>query len=328
MRRLQRGILRQATEGEPVKLDDAVIAAAKGHRSYGTSRVRTSWPVKGDVAAEVETPRTRLSAGRFVFRWGGRRDGCVWSGNFRPRRTHADHCVVSHRNRGSVPRNTMERGSPMTGFSASPFEYNDEDRLGAFALSSEILHNGLRPGASRAANRSSLALDSTPGTDVYHDGMENLHRILKPSGWRLVRVDAQPRLVHPDGIVSFTISSGINVGKANMRTPRTRKKGPATRNSLAASNFPLTLFDDVNEAARLVEAAKGAPFYFLLCERATQHGNGLILEFSEPKGMTKGGSVNQWGNRIGVPFLELEGDLSAFDRPDDDDAIDVPIVPR
>lgn len=56
MRRLQRGILRRASEGEPVKLDDAVIAAAKGRRSYVTSRVRTSWPAKGDVAAEVETP--------------------------------------------------------------------------------------------------------------------------------------------------------------------------------------------------------------------------------------------------------------------------------
>jgi len=84
VRRLQRGILRRASEGEPVKLDDAVIAAAKGRRSYVTSRVRTSWPAKGDVAAEVETPRTRLSAGRYVFRWGGRRDGCVWGGNFRP----------------------------------------------------------------------------------------------------------------------------------------------------------------------------------------------------------------------------------------------------
>lgn len=212
---------------------------------------------------------------------------------------------------------------------SAPYESDDERRLNAIDLSTEILHNGLRPGASRAANRSPLALDSSPGSDVYHDGIENLHRLLKPSGWRLLPVDQQPRLVHPDGIVSFTISSGINVGKMNMRTPRTRKKGPATRNSLAVPNFSPGLFDDVDAAlaARLAEAAKKAPFYFLLWERAT-HDSGLVLEFSEPAGMTDGGSVNAWDDRIGVPFLALEGDLSVFDDPDDGDEIDVPVDPR
>jgi hypothetical protein len=218
----------------------------------------------------------------------------------------------------------------MTTTTASPFDSNDENQLSAFDLSSEIFHNGLRSGASRAANRSPLALDSTPGTDIYHDGMENLHRILKPLGWRLVMLDQQPRLVHPDGIVSFTISSGINVGKTNMRTPRTRKKGPATRNSLAAPDLSPSLFEDADSelAAQLVAAAKKAPFYFLLCERVTRGGNGLVLEFSEPAGMTKGGSVNEWGNRISVPFLDLAGDLSVFDEPDDGDGIDVPVEPR
>jgi len=213
---------------------------------------------------------------------------------------------------------------------AAPFESDDELRLKALDLSNEILHNGLRPGASRAANRSPLALDSSPGTDVFHDGMENLHRILKPSGWRLLPVDQQSRLVHPDGIVSFTISSGINVGKTNMRTPRTRKKGPATRNSLAVPDFSPGLFEDIDAelATRLAKAAKKAPFYFLLCERVTHGSSGLVLEFSEPAGMTEGGSVNAWGDRIGVPFLTLEGDLSVFDDPDDGDEFDVPVAPR
>lgn len=218
----------------------------------------------------------------------------------------------------------------MTVTTASPFESDDESRLSAFDLSSEIFHNGLRPGSSRAANRSPLALDSSPGTDIYHDGMENLHQILKHRGWSLVLVDQQPRLLHPDGIVSFTISSGINVGKMNMRTPRTRKKGPATRNSLAVPDLSPGLFEDVDAelAARLAEAAKKAPFYFLLCERVTHGSNGLILEFSEPAGMTNGGSVNQWDDRISVPFLALEGDLSVFDDPDDGDTIDVPVKRR
>jgi len=213
---------------------------------------------------------------------------------------------------------------------AAPSESNDEERLNAFGLSSEVFHDGMRPGASRAANRSTLALDSAPGTDVYHDGMENLHRILKPRGWRIVVLEQQPRLVHPDGILSFTISSAINVGKATMRTPRTRKKGPATRSSLEAPDLGPGLFDDLDDkvAARLVEASKKAPFYFLLCERVTRGDCGLLLEFSEPAGMTKGGSVNRWGDRIAVSFLDLNGDLSVFDNPDGGDAIDVPVEPR
>lgn len=210
--------------------------------------------------------------------------------------------------------------------SLTPSESSDEERLAVFGLSSQIFHDGLRTGTSRAANRSTLALTTSAGTDVYHDGMEDLHRILKPLGWTLIHVEGQPRLRHPDGVVSFTISSGINVGKANARVPRTRKKGKATRSSLAAPELPAGLFDDPQ--AKIAQAAKGAPFYFLLCERVTDGGSGLILEFAQPAIMTSGGSVNDWKDRITVPFLALEGDLSVFDQPDDDNGIDVPIEPR
>ena len=218
----------------------------------------------------------------------------------------------------------------MSIIAASPFESNDERRLNEFNLSTEIFHNGLRPGASRAANRTALALASSPGTDIYHDGMEQLAQILYPARWRLVLVDRQPRLLHPDRAMSFTISSGINVGKANMRTPRTNKKGQATRSSLAAPEFERGLFKDLDAelAAELTAAAEKAPFYFLLCERALVGGSGLILEFLRPAGMTRGGSVNEWSERIGVDFLDIEGDLSVFDNSDDGDSLDVPVEPR
>lgn len=213
----------------------------------------------------------------------------------------------------------------------SPSESGDEHRLVAFGLSSVTFHDGLRRGASRAGNRSTLALESSAGTDIYHDGMEDLHRLLKPSGWRLLPIDGQPRLVHPEGKLTFTVSSGINVGGANMRTPRTRKKGSATRNSLAAPEVSPGLFGDTDGeiALQLVKAAENAPFYFLLCERVTRGSNGLMLEFSEPAGMTDGGSVNRWGDRIGVAYLSIEGDAETFDAPDNgDDEFDVPVEPR
>jgi hypothetical protein len=213
---------------------------------------------------------------------------------------------------------------------ATSIEPEDERRLEALGLSTEIFHDGLRGGASRAANRSELALESSGGTDIYHDGMEGLHLVLAPAGWRQIPVDQQPRLVHPEGIVSFAISSGVNVGKANMRRPRTGRKGPATRKSLATLEVMAGLFDDVDAelAAKLAAAAQQAPFYFLLCERPKIGGNGLIMEFSQPAGMTEGGSVNLWADRIPVTYLDLEGDLSVFRRPDAGDEYIVSVEPR
>jgi hypothetical protein len=212
---------------------------------------------------------------------------------------------------------------------AFPLE-SDEERLHAFGLSTEIFHDALRAATSRAASRSALALKSSAGRDIYDDGMEGLHQLLQPHGWKLLPVNRQPRLVHPEGTLSFAISSAINVGKARGLVPRTRKKGPATRGSLVAMpDLTPSLFADLDaEVAARLEAAERAPLYFLLCERITVGGNGLSLEFSQPAGMTEGGIVNTWRDRIEVRDLMLEGDLSVFDQPDEPDEFDVPVEPR
>jgi hypothetical protein len=221
----------------------------------------------------------------------------------------------------------------MTTAAPSPFGPSHEERLEAFDLSTPIIHDGIRPGGSRAANRSSLALKSAPGTDIYQDGMENFHKLLRTAGWKLVYVDGQPRLLHPEGKVAFAISSAKNVGHQNLRMPRTRRKGNATRNALAGSPqheslFDLEGIDAPGSSAELVAAAQAAPLYFLLCERS-ERGDGLALEFSRPAEMTQGGRVNNWTDRIQVGFLELEGDLSVFDDPDGGyDEFDVPVEPR
>ncbi|WP_156023234.1 hypothetical protein [Terracoccus sp. 273MFTsu3.1] len=217
----------------------------------------------------------------------------------------------------------------MTAANASPQGANDEGRLKAFGLSSELLHAGLRAGASRAANRSALALRSSAGTDIYHDGMEQFAQLLHADGWRLRSVDQQPRLLHPQGLVAFAISSGVNVGKSTMRMPRTKRKGLATRKALATPPRPASLFDfnDAAHEGQMSGAASDAPLYFLLCERI-HHGNGLLLEFSRPAQMTWGGSVTEWADRIAVEHLDLDGDLSVFDNPDGDDAFEVQVEPR
>jgi len=214
---------------------------------------------------------------------------------------------------------------------ALPYDEDHERRLETLGLSSELIHNGVRRGAERAANRSSHALKTAAGTDIYQDGMEDFAQLLSADGWRTVEVEGQPRLLHPGRAVAFTISSGINVGSADLRRrPRTRRKGKATKGSLPPrAQHPSLFADDSLDSSQLNAQAFATRFYFLLCERAPRRG-GVYIELAEPVGMTDGGSVNQWGDRIRVGFLPLEGDLSVFDQPDDEgpDEFDVSVEPR
>lgn len=210
----------------------------------------------------------------------------------------------------------------------SPTPSEGERRLGEFGLTTELIHAALRPGLSRAANRTSMALRSTPGTDLYHESMEQLHLQLAEAGWRLVYIDRQPRLLHPGGLISFTIASGTNVANPDLRhKPRTRRKGKATRDSLPEPRAEVTgLFDMPanDQAADLVAAAEAAPLWLLVHERTER---GLNLELSRPAEMTDSGVVTEWERRIIIGFLDLDGDLSIFSDPDDGD-FDVSVEPR
>ncbi len=207
-----------------------------------------------------------------------------------------------------------------------------EARLAAFGLSSADIHTAMRPGASRANNRTAHAPRSARGTDIYLDGMENLSQMYASAGWREVYVEGQLRLLHPEHLISFTIASATGVGQlAGLHVqPHTNRKGKSTRKSLAhVDDGTISLFEDdenfVTES-ELVEAALGANLWFLLHERTDR---GLHLEFSRPGEMSNSGIVNGWAERIPLPFLELDGDLSVFDQPDDGDGhVDVPVEPR
>jgi hypothetical protein len=206
---------------------------------------------------------------------------------------------------------------------------DDEQRLNNFGLSTPLFHTALTPGASRARGRTALALRTTPGNDIYHNTMEELALMLAPQDWQPVDVDGQPRLLNPAGTMSFTLASAVNVAHPDSRkSPRTRGKGRATRNSLAAHvSQDLALFDlpDSTENTALVAAAQSAAFWMLLHERTT---TGLNLEFARPSAMTPGGTVVGWADSIAVGPLDLDGDLSVFDAPDGDDDFDVPVARR
>lgn len=202
---------------------------------------------------------------------------------------------------------------------------DDERRLEAFGLSTQLIHSALRPGLSRATNRSAMALNSTAGTDIYHDSMEQLHLHLAEAGWRLVYVDRQPRLLHPDGLLAFTLAKGENVANPDRRIrPRTLPKGKATRESLTPPRSgTATLFDTESDVEELEHAAERAPLWLLVHERTKR---GLNVELSRPTQMNRSGVVDDWAERIILGFLDLDGDLSVFETRGDV-GIDVAVQP-
>ena len=202
---------------------------------------------------------------------------------------------------------------------------DDERRLAEFGLSSDLIHMALRPGLSRAMNRTSMALRSTPGTDIYHDSMENFSRILAPS-WVCVYVNQQPRLLHPEKRMTFTVTSGMHGAHQDRKVKPRVRKGKATRGSLAASTVRTTVMVAVPGVEQQAEtaAAETAPLWLLIYERTER---GLNLELSRPSEMDDNGFVTNWKDRIMVRFLDLNGNLSEFDRPDDDDDVNVDVQP-
>lgn len=208
---------------------------------------------------------------------------------------------------------------------------DDERRLNELGLSSALIHDGLRRGASSANNRTAKALASSRGIDIYYDGMEDFHILLAEVGWSMAEVRQQPRLFHPEGLVSFTLSAGKNVGRKNMRTDR---KGPATRESLANAPFVPSLFPDIDavilEERAKRERANRVPLYLLVVERIAGERPGLRIELAQPVEANDSGCVVGWGERVNVQFFDLDGDLSVFGDPDadGDDEIDVPVAPR
>lgn len=198
-------------------------------------------------------------------------------------------------------------------------ESNDEQRLNSFGLSSTLFHTALAPGTSKARSRSALALRTSAGNDIYHDTMEQLALMLAPMGWTPVLVEGQPRLLHPDRFMSFTIASATNVAHPDRRrSPRTRGKGPATRHSLATSavqDMPLFDLPGATIDPSVVAVAAKSEFWMLLHERTAA---GLSLEFARPSDMTTGGSVVGWADSISVGAFDVDGDFSIFDGSVDD----------
>lgn len=203
-----------------------------------------------------------------------------------------------------------------------------EARLQSFGLSTQFFHAAFRPGLNHARARTSSALASAPANDVYQDTNEQIRLLLAPQKWRPIIWEHQPRLVHPDGTMGLVIASATGVGSAsNPRlVPITRKKGPATLNSISRGAEPTdTTFEMFEQDTEDVKVLAEAPLWMGLHE-LTPHG--LNLELSRPTGFRKNGRVDVWAERIPIASIRLDGDFSVFNNDGDDDEFNVSVDPR
>jgi hypothetical protein len=204
-----------------------------------------------------------------------------------------------------------------------------EARLNAFGLSTPFFHGAFRRGLNNARNRSSAALTSSKANDIYHDTNEQIRLMLAPQKWRSIMWERQPRLAHPEGKMALVIASATGVGLAHPRlVPITRKKGPATLNSITRTAAPTHSTLEIPEFEMDPEEVKvlaEAPLWMALHE-LTEHG--LNLELSKPAGFRANGCVDVWEERIPIASIRLDGDFSVFKIDDGGDEFDVPVDPR
>lgn len=193
-----------------------------------------------------------------------------------------------------------------------------DDPLGEFGLSTQLLHDAYRPGLERALSRSSDALKTSAGTDIYHDTVENLGKALKGLDWTMDVVKNQPRFIHPDYLMMFTISTAQNVGhQYSFPQPIVTKKGKVTRCAVELQNDnQWSLFsDDKFQATNILyNHIDKTPFFFLLHERVGQE---LRLELSRPSRIEPSGTITSWCDRRIIDPLVLNEDFTCFNSPDD-----------
>ncbi|MCL9664167.1 hypothetical protein L2091_02870 [Curtobacterium albidum] len=208
----------------------------------------------------------------------------------------------------------------------------DEQRLAQFGLSSELIHDALRRGVSRALSRTGFANPGAGNTDIYQDGSEDLRARLARRDWVTATINNQKRVIHPEGKMSIVVASADYVSLVGdpQRRPLTREKGPATLDEIRKTQradgqafFALPGVPDP-EPLDAQELAKVAPLWMLLHQL---EGRTLLLELAQPDGYRSDHRVDSWRQRIQLRPLVL-GDVLDFPETPDQPDFDIPISRR
>ena len=203
--------------------------------------------------------------------------------------------------------------------------------LSVLDLNVERVHSIFYRGMMRASARNSLSLPGSAGTDLYHDGMQDLHSEQSQRGWRLVTVNGQPRVVHPENEAAIVIAAAEGlVGDRNGRRVQTRRpKGSATIKSINGQRFDQPMLFGSSEFGKdEQETLDSAPLWMLLHEWRDQV---LYLAVAKPNGYSPGRIVNTWSHFESMPALVLDGGISLEDYSlygGEEEEYDVPVALR
>ncbi len=208
---------------------------------------------------------------------------------------------------------------------SSPIEV--AQALAAMGLTEEILHDAIEAGeidrdACTANNPPTDAGGRSHGTTV-----RALRESLIPSGWAACNVRNFSTVVAPDVAMEIAVASGDDATGRPDRTPRTKnKKGELMSIGIERNIHQLSLFELPPVARTNTRDARAT----LMLLRHRPAGSDVVrCELSVPMGMSDDDRVNEWGTRIILRDLVLDGRggrLADYDASDD--TIDVSVVRR
>lgn len=182
----------------------------------------------------------------------------------------------------------------------------------------------------------------TPHHPIYFVGMapqaetvKVLSDLLVPKGWVRRDINASPRLVSPNGLVSIAVNSGDEGTGRPLSIPRTRSaKGPTTQSDIKrnAEQVPLPMDVPVSYRPRRVMPTDTTPTaitplsatttWFLLFFAASDE---VRCELSLPVSMDEDDHASEWRKRIILPSIPTEPGPRLRKSQDEVD-FDVPVM--
>lgn len=205
----------------------------------------------------------------------------------------------------------------------NPVVYRDagvKTRLAELGLSLEVLEQALHYGHNGAERTTGSHSKIAAGTYRWHETVAALRSALVEQHWVQKDDLNAPRIISPDGKVSIMVATG-NQDTGTKRTPKNATpKGIMTQQDVWNNSVT------EQQAIAEVEAAiaEKQPLTWVLLYFYSQRRNHIRAELSLPSVQDmKGGYITQWDERIILPKIEFEDDMSLPDaQPDTTPGID------
>lgn len=193
-------------------------------------------------------------------------------------------------------------------------------RLAQLGLTVEDIHGALSAGQGEAATWSEAAPKVMPGMGRWGRTNEHLRIRKGRDKWTYENPNGLPLVIHPSGTFAVVATTGNSQTGSSVGPPPTTKyaKG-ASYQKVVQDNEQLTLpfFVDEMYGPRLHDiVADGPRATWVLLYHVTV--SGVAAELSLPGQITEQGYVDQWTERILIPFQPFEDVRIGDDKPGQD----------